>query len=134
MKKFKDKLELDIRRGWPSVHKPAVAMPDNGIKVKLRFNKPLVADVVGDTAKHLLRVADYNSQLPSSSSSSATASATTVLPTPLPMAITLPSSAILVSENFVSTIVGASELPTYTSCRLGKITQVRFCSFRYHHR
>ena len=125
MKKFKDKLELDIRRGWPSVHKPAVAMPDNGIKVKLRFNKPLVADVVGDTAKHLLRVADYNSQLPSS--------ATTALPTPLPMAITLPSSAILVSENFVSTIVGASELPTYTSCRLGKITQVRFCSFLCHH-
>ena len=124
MKKFKDKLELDIRRGWPSVHKPAVAMPDNGIKVKLRFNKPLVADVVGDTAKHLLRVADYNSQL-HTTSSSATATATTALPTPLPMAITLPSSAILVSENFVSTIVGASELPTYTSCRLGKITQVR---------
>jgi hypothetical protein len=33
MKKFKDKLELDIRKGWPTLHKPAVAMPDNGIKV-----------------------------------------------------------------------------------------------------
>ena len=105
-------------------------MPDNGIKVKLRFNKPLLADVVGDTAKHLLRAADYNSQLPSSSSSSsATTTATTTYGEPQPMAITLPSSAILVSENFVSTIVGAPELPTYTSCRLGKITQVTLLTF-----
>ena len=34
MKKFKEKLELDIRKGWPTLHKPAVAMPDNGIKVR----------------------------------------------------------------------------------------------------
>jgi hypothetical protein len=27
----------DIRKGWPSIHKPSVAMPDNGIKVKLRY-------------------------------------------------------------------------------------------------
>jgi hypothetical protein len=36
MKRLKDELERDIRKGWPSVHKPSVAMPDNGIKVKLR--------------------------------------------------------------------------------------------------
>ena len=97
-------------------------MPDNSIKVKLRFNKPVLADVVGDTAKHLLRAADYNNN---QQLHPPFTSATNPIPSlPVPMSITLPSSSILVSENFVSTIVGAPELPTYTSCRLGKITQV----------
>jgi hypothetical protein len=30
-------------------------MPDNGIKVKLRFNKPILADIVGEAAKNLLQ-------------------------------------------------------------------------------
>ena len=38
--------------------------------------------------------------------------------------IHLPASSVLVSENFTSKIVEASELNSFTSCRLGKITQV----------
>jgi hypothetical protein len=43
--------------------------------------------------------------------------------------VPLPPSSVLVSENFVSRVVDANELSALTSCRLGKITQVRNCKF-----
>ena len=39
--------------------------------------------------------------------------------------VSLPPSSVLVSENFISRVVDANELSAMTSCRLGKITQVR---------
>ena len=39
--------------------------------------------------------------------------------------VSLPPSSVLVSENFISRVVDANELSALTSCRLGKITQVR---------
>lgn len=43
--------------------------------------------------------------------------------------VSLPPSSVLVSENFVSRVVDANELSALTSCRLGKITQVRNWTF-----
>ena len=78
-----------------------------------RFNKPIIADIVGDAAKNLLQ-SIAESQIQGGSGST------------IPVSICLPPSSVLVSENFISKIVEASELHSYTSCRLGKITQVIF--------
>jgi hypothetical protein len=45
--------------------------------------------------------------------------------------VPLPPSSVLVSENFVSRVVDANELSALTSCRLGKITQVRNCTLNF---
>jgi len=88
-------------------------------QVKLRFNKPLLADIVGNAAKTLLHSLDH----PTTTTTTTTTGPATATTTTATTAITIPQPAVLVSQNFVSTIVEASELPTYTSCRLGRLAQ-----------
>jgi hypothetical protein len=54
MKRLKDELDREIGKNWPVSHKPSVAMPENGVRVKIRFNKPIIADAVGYAASSLL--------------------------------------------------------------------------------
>jgi hypothetical protein len=100
MKRLKDELDREIRKNWPGTHKPPVVMPENGIKVRLRFNKPIEADVVGRAAAVLQEQLQYNNHQGQ-----------------------LPESALLVTESFQSRVVCRDELPIYTSCRPGSIRQ-----------
>ena len=107
MKRLKEGLESDMRKNlWPTQHKPSVAMPENGVKVKLRFRKNVLADVVGTAASALMH------QLENDSAVDGIASAPTV-----------PQNALLVTENFSSKLVAANELSNYTSCKFGRIKE-----------
>lgn len=77
-------------------------MPENGQWVKLGFSKTISADVVGVAATNLLSNLDVlNANYEGN----------------------VPPGSVLVSENFVSKVVAADELSSYTSCKLGSITQ-----------
>lgn len=107
MKRLKEGLESDMRKNlWPTQHKPSVAMPENGVKVKLRFRKNVLADVVGSAASSLME------QLENSMSSEG------IVP-----AHTVPQNALLVTENFNSKLVAANELANFTSCKFGRIKE-----------
>jgi len=107
MKRLKEGLESDMRKNlWPTQHKPSVAMPENGVKVKLRFRKNVLADVVGTAASALME------QLESGVPSEGIAPAHTV-----------PQNALLVTENFTSKLVSANELANFTSCKFGRIKE-----------
>ena len=91
----------------------------------MRFNKPIVADIVGDAAKTLLRAIDTAATTATTTATGAVTGAgagTAAVSLPLE----LPPSCVLVSENFLSKVVLASDLATHTSCRLGNITQRLF--------
>jgi hypothetical protein len=75
---------------------------------------------VGNAAKALLHSLDHPSNTTNTTTTMTAGPATATTTTP---SITIPQPAVLVSQNFVSTIVEASELPTYTSCRLGRLAQ-----------
>ena len=84
-------------KDWPSTHKPSVATPENGVKVKLQFNKPIQAEIVGKAATELLNSLDQQNK------SNAT----------------LPSSSIIVTEEFSSRVLIPSDLSLFTPCRTG---------------
>lgn len=108
MKQLKDALEQDIKRNWPIQRKPDIAMPENGVKVRFRFKKHVVASVVGSAAVDMLqRMDEQQLQIQQHSLGS----------TPLPDRL------ILVTENFASKVVADHELAQYTSCRFGSITE-----------
>ena len=90
-----------------------------GPQVKLRFNKPIVADIVGEAAKTLLRAME-------TAITNATAITTAAGAGGVAAPLELPPSCVLVSENFQSKVVLAADLATHTSCRLGNITQRLF--------
>lgn len=48
-------MEGEIKKNWPSNHKPAIATPENGVRVRLRFRKNVVADVLGGVATEVLK-------------------------------------------------------------------------------
>lgn len=52
MSRLKQALEAQVG-GWTT--KPAIASPENGVKVKLRFRKNIIADVLGGAAVDLLQ-------------------------------------------------------------------------------
>lgn len=105
MKRLKEGLESDMRKNlWPTQHKPSVAMPENGVKVKLRFRKNVLADVVGSAASTLMQQLECDSTTESH-------------------APTVPQNALLVTENFNSKLVAASELSNFTSCKFGRIKE-----------
>lgn len=74
-----------------------MATPENGVKVKLQFNKPIQAEIVGKAATELLHSLDQQGK-PN---------------------VTLPSSSIIVTEEFSSRVLIPSDLPLFTSCRTG---------------
>ena len=99
MRRLKEGLEGEIRKDtWSTVHKPNIAMPENGMKVKLRFRKNIVADVVGSIANSVIATIDSNNDYIESAHN---------------LTLPLPSSAILVTENFSSKIVSANELSNF---------------------
>ncbi len=107
MKRLKEGLESDMRKNlWPTQHKPSVAMPENGVKVKLRFRKNVLADVVGSAASALMQQLENDSTVDG------------LVPAP-----TVPQNALLVTENFNSKLVAANELSNYTSCKFGRIKE-----------
>lgn len=104
MKRLKDELDRDIRKSWPTSHRPSVAMPENGVKVKLLFNKPLEAEVVGEAAASLLAGIDKRVKGESCD-------------------VQLPPSTLLVTEEFSSRVLAPTDLPQFTHCRTGSIAQ-----------
>lgn len=112
MKRLREALETEVRRNWPSSHKPSIATPENGVKVKLRFRKNIVADVVGSVAVEVLQ------QLESVEAAGLASSATQQQ-----QSVGLPPQTVLVTENFSSRLLSARDLPQMTSCRVGAIKQ-----------
>ena len=118
MKRLKEGLEADMRKNlWPTQHKPSVAMPENGVKVKLRFRKNVMADVVGLAATELLE------QLENSSSSGFITNVINTAEQQHSTVAHIPDHALLVTENFTSKLVTAQELGNYTSCKFSRIKE-----------
>lgn len=110
MSKLKTELEREIRKNWPVTHKPFVAMPDNGTKVRLSFNRQVAADVLGTAAMTILTAIDNDNTIDNINEKDK-------------IGLKLKPGLMLVSENYVSKVVNADELGSYTSCRLGSIMQ-----------
>jgi len=87
-------------------------MPENKQLVKLPFRKIVTADVIGAAASQLLTTISTNDSNTAIDEVNSTSKM-----------LELPSSSILVTENFISKVVTSDELAAYTSCRLGRITQ-----------
>jgi hypothetical protein len=104
MRKLKDGLEGEMKRGqWSTTHKPSIATPENGVKVKLRFRKNIVADVLGSTAATML---DGLIKSPAIKEEKE-----------------LPHSTLLVTEHFTSRVLGSGDLSALTGFRIGTIQQ-----------
>jgi hypothetical protein len=100
MRRLKEELEREIRRNWAGTHRPSVAMPENGTKVKLQFNKSLEAEVVGSAATALLNSLDEGQT-----------------------ETDIPPDALLVTENFSSRVLLVPDLVQFTPCRTGLVKQ-----------
>ena len=96
-------IDREIRKNWPSAHKPAVAMPDNGMRVKLQFNKPFEAEIVGRAAVELLLGLEHKKATGES------------------LPVSLSPSTLLVTEEFSSRVLLPADLPQYTPCRMGQL-------------
>jgi Pre-mRNA 3'-end-processing endonuclease polyadenylation factor C-term/Zn-dependent metallo-hydrolase RNA specificity domain len=107
MERLKDRLVREVRTNWPTQQDPFVANPENTKKVRIRFLKQITADIVGSAAVEVLEGLE--------SGAGGRSSAAAV--------VDLPRDSVLVTENFVSKVVTASELQTHTSFRLGSISQ-----------
>lgn len=117
MKRLKEGLEADMRKNlWPTHHKPSVAMPENGVKVKLRFRKNILADVVGSAATGLLGQLEKETE-------SKTNNEGGMLGEFSANQANVPENALLVTENFSSKLVAASELANHTTCKFGRIKE-----------
>lgn len=112
MKRLKEELEKEIKRNWPVAHRPHVATPDNQTVVNLRFSKAITAECVGMVGQDLLDKLVVKEEQEVSGVTPGSE-----------MDVAIPEKAVLVSENFVSKIVAASELSTFTSCRRGRVIQ-----------
>jgi hypothetical protein len=58
MSRLKGALENEIHKknNWPNLdHKPTIAIPENCVKVKLRFRKNILANVIGSTGMDITR-------------------------------------------------------------------------------
>ena len=101
MRKLKSGLEAEMKRGWSTTHKPSIATPENGVQVKLRFRKNIVADVLGSVADKIMQ-------------SVATKSESDKL---------LPADTLLITEHFSSKVVAGNELSQLSSFRFCNIWQ-----------
>jgi len=113
MRKLKGGLESEMKKGWSTSHRPSIATPENGVKVKLRFRKNIVADVLGSVSEAITQsVAAVDSSLQLSASSLNRESLGV-----------LPSNTLLITENFTSKVVAANEIAQYSSFRFCNIWQ-----------
>ena len=114
MKRLKEELDKEIRRNWPSSNRPPVTMPDNNTRIQIRFPKSVTAECVGQLGQELLDgLVELENQESKAQSTAVSA----------PRDLPLPRQSIMVTENFVSKVVAASELSTFTSCRRGRVVQ-----------
>lgn len=115
MRNLKKELDRDIANNWELTkngQRVSVTMPENKQLVKLPFRKIVTADVIGAAASQLLTTISTNDSNTAIDEVNSTSKM-----------LELPSSSILVTENFISKVVTSDELAAYTSCRLGRITQ-----------
>lgn len=105
MKRLKEELEREIRKNWPSAHKPPIAMPENGTVTKIRFPKSVVAECEGVVGSALLEGLEEGGKSAGGKQ------------------IQLPENTVLVSENYVSRIMTVDEMPRFSSVRRGRIRQ-----------
>lgn len=123
MKRLKDALERDIEKtNWTSSattttghHRPNVAMPENGVNVRLRFRKPVVANAVGSVGAALVKTLAAATDLTASSAGSSTSAE--------PVTTTIPQEAVLVTENFTAKVVSVAEMAQFTPCRFTKLQE-----------
>jgi hypothetical protein len=117
MKRLKEGLESEMRKNnWSTQHKPCIATPDNGVKVRLRFKKNINAEIVGSTATNLLTQLDnFHNNIIDHNNNSSSNSNNGVLK--------LSENSLLITENFNSKVVTASELSNFTSCKFGNICE-----------
>eukprot|EP00597_Dinobryon_sp_UTEXLB2267_P006642 CAMPEP_0170083002 /NCGR_PEP_ID=MMETSP0019_2-20121128/18424_1 /TAXON_ID=98059 /ORGANISM="Dinobryon sp., Strain UTEXLB2267" /LENGTH=679 /DNA_ID=CAMNT_0010298105 /DNA_START=38 /DNA_END=2077 /DNA_ORIENTATION=+ len=110
MRKLKGGLEAEMKKSWSTSHRPSIATPENGVKVKLRFRKNIVADVLGSVAEAITQsvaAVDSGSSLQLSRESVGV----------------LPARTLLITENFTSKVVAASEIAQHSSFRFCNIWQ-----------
>lgn len=115
MRNLKKELDRDIVNNWELTkngQRVTVTMPENKQLVKLPFRKIVTADVIGAAASQLLTTISTNDSNVAEDEVNNTNKV-----------LVLPSSSLLVTENFISKVVTSDELSAYTSCRLGRITQ-----------
>lgn len=107
MRRLKEALETDMRKGaWPGEHKPAIAMPENVARVRLRFRKNIVAEVVGGASLAMRKSLEEGRTAGGAGEGTA-----------------IPSRTLVVTENFQSVVVSAEEVAHYTNCRFGSIRE-----------
>lgn len=118
MARLRDELDKEISKNWPSKdgHKPPVVGPANGMSIKIKFQKLIEANIVGKASLELLNGLETSREAISTRNAHAITKSQTA-------SATIPPKIVLVSENFISKVVDASELHEHTSCRLGVITQ-----------
>jgi Cft2 family RNA processing exonuclease len=113
MKRLKDALENEMKKNlWPGDHRPLIAMPENCIKVKLRFRKNIVARVVGTASQLMSKNMEISREDEEESGGGSGGGA-----------VAVPEKCLVVTENFQSQIVLANELSQFTSCRYGMILE-----------
>lgn len=101
MRKLKGGLEAEMKRGWSTTHKPSIATPENGVQVKLRFRKNIVADVLGSVADKISNSMSMKSDIDKQ----------------------LPADTLLITEHFSSKVVAGNELSQLSSFRFCNIWQ-----------
>jgi hypothetical protein len=105
MKRLKEALESEMRKNlWPTEHQPKIAMPENGVHVKLRFRKNILANVVGRASVEMLRSIEEGRDAAASN-------------------VSVPARTLVVTENFRSQVVSTAELSQFTNCKFGKILE-----------
>ena len=115
MERFAQRLENDMKAGnWPTKHRPHVAMPDNGARVKVPFRKNLMASVEGTLAGELQEsIKKGGSGVTNVQAGSKSTS----------ISVPLQSNAVLVTEHFTSKLIHLEELSKYSSCAFGAIEE-----------
>ncbi len=109
MKRLQDALEHDMRQNlWPTEHKPAIAAPQNGMPVRLRFRKNIMATVAGSVTMDVVQALETRQQTSTAPSSSS---------------LPLPDRTVVVTENFTSQVVSIADLSQFTSCKFSQIEE-----------
>eukprot|EP01037_Dinobryon_pediforme_P019099 gene19099-19459_t len=102
-------LQSGMKKNWSTAHKPSIATPENGVQVKLRFRKSIVADVLGSVAERVTQTLSGKRENEGQ----------------------LPENTLLVTEHFSSKVVAGSELSQHSSFRFCNIWQRQVLAASY---
>lgn len=123
MKKLKIEIDREVNKeSWPTTHKPPVAMPENGVVTRIKFPKSIQADCVGSIGSYIFDTLQENREA-NEVEITGTDEETMDGAKEASLAHSLPSSTVLVSENFVSKIMSVDEVSKFSSCRRGSVHQ-----------